>query len=72
MITIGTGFAQYSKILCWIVAFIWLLLAVLSFIGDSESAVFNGFLWLVGAIAFAISAVYLSRSAAQGKGQASK
>jgi len=62
MPTKGSGFAQYSKALCWIVSFIWLLLSVLAFSGDSPSATVNGFLWLVGAFAFAISAIFLSRN----------
>ena len=64
MLTQGTGFARYSKSLCWIVALIWLALSVLAFIGDSESSTINGFLWLVGAIAFAVSAGFISRSSA--------
>ena len=52
MITGGTGFARYSKVLCWVVAFIWLALAMLSFTDDSGNSVVNGFLWLAGAIAF--------------------
>lgn len=63
MLTQGTGFARYSKSLCWIVALIWLALSVLAFTSDSESATINGFLWLAGAIAFAISAMFISQSA---------
>lgn len=62
MLTQGTGFARYSKSLCWIVALIWLALSVLAFTSDSESATINGFLWLAGAIAFAISANFISKS----------
>jgi len=62
MLTQGTGFAKYSKSLCWIVALIWLVLSILAFTGDSESSTVNGFLWLVGAIAFAASAGFISRS----------
>ena len=59
--TKATSFAKYSKSLCWVVAAIWLLLSILAFTGDSESAIINGFLWLVGAFAFAISAIFLSK-----------
>ncbi|MFT7472075.1 MAG: hypothetical protein ACI8XU_001972 [Kiritimatiellia bacterium] len=61
MLTQGTGFARYSKSLCWIVASIWLVLSILAFTSDSESSTINGFLWLVGAIAFAVSANFISR-----------
>lgn len=62
MLTQGTGFARYSKSLCWIVALIWLVLSVLAFTGDSESSTINGFLWLAGAIAFAVSGGVISKS----------
>ncbi|MBL4574385.1 MAG: hypothetical protein JKY86_15130 [Gammaproteobacteria bacterium] len=62
MLTQGTGFARYSKSLCWIVALIWLVLSFLAFTGDGESSTINGFLWLVGAIAFAVSAGFISKS----------
>lgn len=62
MITKGASFARYSRNLCWFVAFIWLLLAVLTFTGDSVNSVLNGFLWLAGSIAFAISAIFIGRS----------
>ena len=62
MLTQGTGFAKYSKSLCWIVAIIWLALSVLAFTGGGESATINGFLWLVGAIAFAVSANFISNT----------
>lgn len=63
MLTQGTGFARYSKSLCWIVALIWLALSILAFTSDGESSTINGFLWLVGAIAFAVSAGFISKSA---------
>ncbi len=62
MLTQGTRFAKYSKSLCWIVAIIWLALSVLAFTGGGESATINGFLWLVGAIAFAVSAMFISNA----------
>ncbi len=62
MLTLGAGFAKYSKILCWGVSFILLLLALLSFTGETDNAMIVGFLWLAGAFAFAISAIYLSKS----------
>ncbi len=62
MLTQGTGFARYSKFLCWIVALIWLALSFLAFTSDSENSTINGFLWLVGAIAFALSAGFISKS----------
>lgn len=65
MLTQGSGFARYSKSLCWIVALIWLALSILAFTSNSDSATINGFLWLVGAIAFAISASFISKSSAE-------
>ncbi len=62
MLTQGTGFARYSKSLCWIVAIIWLVLSILAFTGGGESATVNGFLWLAGAIAFAVSGGFIARS----------
>lgn len=58
----GSSFAHYSKTLCWVVSFIWLLLSIAAFSSDSESANLDGFLWLVGVFAFAIAAMYLSRN----------
>lgn len=64
MISKKTGFAKYSKSLCWFVSVVWLLLAILSFTGESDSgSAFVGVLWLVGAVAFAISAIILGKSA---------
>lgn len=62
MLTQGTGFAKYSKSLCWVVALIWLALSVLTFTGGGQNSTINGLLWLVGAIAFAISAIFISRT----------
>lgn len=62
MLTQGTGFSRYSKSLCWIVATIWLVLSIMAFTSGGESATVNGFLWLAGAIAFAVSGVFISRS----------
>ena len=70
MLTRGTSFARYSKSLCWIVSIIWLTLSALSFTSDAESAMINGFLWLAGAVAFAISALALGRG--EDDGSASK
>jgi len=61
MIKNRSGFAQYSKILCWVVSFLALLLAILSFTGEAENPMLSGFLWLGLAFAFAISAMFLSR-----------
>lgn len=61
MVNKTSGFAKYSKALCWVVSFIWLVLSVFAFMSDSENGMINGFLWLVGAFAFAISAIFLSR-----------
>ncbi|MDP6414269.1 MAG: hypothetical protein QGG54_04450 [Gammaproteobacteria bacterium] len=61
MIEKRAGFAQYSKILCWVVSFIALLLAILSFTGEGENPMLSGFLWLALAFAFALSAMFLSR-----------
>ncbi len=69
MLTKGTGFARYSKTLCWIVAGIWLALSVLSFTSGADNATINGFLWMAGAVAFAISGVALGRNADSGATQ---
>ena len=62
MLTLGAGFAKYSKILCWVVSFILLLLALMSFTGETDNGVIVGFLWLAGSFAFAVSAIYLTKS----------
>ncbi len=62
MLTKGTGFARYSKGLCFFVSLIWLILAVLSFTSGTDNSMINGFLWLAGAVAFAISGMALGRS----------
>ncbi len=64
MLNTGTGFARYSKNLSWFVAIIWLVLSVLTLTGGGENAVLNGFLWMAGAVAFAISAMFIGKSAA--------
>ncbi|MSR11010.1 MAG: hypothetical protein EXR84_04325 [Gammaproteobacteria bacterium] len=64
MLNTGTGFARYSKNLSWFVAIIWLVLSVLTFTGGGENSVLNGFLWMAGAVAFAISAMFIGKSAA--------
>ncbi len=61
MLDKSTGFARYSKNLCWVVSFIGLLLSILNFTGDAGNAVVGGFLWLALAFAFAISAIFLSK-----------
>tara|TARA_R110002073_G_scaffold44250_5_gene122839 strand:+ start:1217 stop:1438 length:222 start_codon:yes stop_codon:yes gene_type:complete len=66
MLTQGTGFAKYSRSLCWVVALIWLALSVLAFTGGGASANINGVLWLVGAIAFAVSATVISKDPSEG------
>lgn len=66
MLTNDAKFASFSKTVCWVVSFIMLLLAVLTFTGDSEAAMVNGFLWLAGAFAFAISAIFLGNNAKTG------
>ena len=55
------GFANFSKNLCWLISFIWLVVSVLSFTGESQYSAISGFLWLAGAFVFAISAMSLSR-----------
>ena len=66
MLSKSIGFAKYSRGLCWIVSFIWLALSILSFTGDEPNAMVNGFLWLAGAFAFAISAIFLSKESGEG------
>jgi hypothetical protein len=41
-----------------------LLLSLMSFTGEASNGMFVGFLWLAGAFAFAISAIFLSRTPA--------
>ena len=72
MLTKGTGFARYSKGLCLFVAAIWLVLAGLSFTSGADNAMLNGFLWLAGAIAFAVSGLALGKNeAGTGESEAS-
>ena len=71
MLTKGTGFARYSKGLCWFVALICLVLSVFSFYCDSDNGMLNGFLWLAGAVAFAVSAMALGRNTGGSEGAAS-
>lgn len=70
MLNQGTGFAQYSKTLCWIVSFILLAIALLSFFSEAPNATVLGMLWLAGAFAFAISALFLSKSSQTEDGSA--
>lgn len=72
MLIKGTGFARYSKSLCWIVAAIWLALSVLSFTSGAENATVNGILWLVGAVAFAVSGFALGRNSGSEPAQSSE
>jgi len=62
MITKEASFARYSRNFCWVVAAIWLVLSILNFTGDSESAMINGVLWLAGAVAFAVSALFIGKN----------
>ncbi len=55
----STTFARYSKGLCWVVAVISLLLAVLTFTGQADNSVIRGLLWLALALVFAVSAVFI-------------
>jgi len=66
-----TNFAKYSKPLCWVVSIIMLFLSISVFTGDAESGATIGFLWLVGAIAFAVSAIFLSRASKSSPGDSS-
>ncbi len=61
MLNKGTGFARYSKNLCWIVAVICGAVSVLSFTGDSGNATLMGALWLALAVAFSVSAMALGK-----------
>ena len=61
----SASFARYSKGLCWVVAIISLILAVLTFTGDAEAAVLRGLLWLALALVFAVSAVFFPRASKQ-------
>jgi len=61
MLTRGTSFARYSKSLCWVISIIWLTLAILSFTSADSAGPITGFLWLAGAVVFAISAMALGR-----------
>lgn len=66
MIDKGTGFARYSKTLCWIIALISLLVAIVTFTGSAENAGLLGFLWLAVAIAFSLSAIFLRGGSGHG------
>ncbi len=61
MLSKSVGFARYSKGLCWIVSGIWLALSILTFTGGTENSTINGLLWLAGAGAFAVSALFLGK-----------
>lgn len=61
MLSNNLGFARYSKGLCWVVAGIWLALSILTFTGTAENSTINGLLWLAGAGAFAVSALFLGK-----------
>lgn len=69
MLTKSANFARYSKTLCWIVSVIWLALAALSFTSGADNAMVNGFLWLAGAAAFAISGFALGRNSGAASNQ---
>ena len=66
MLTRGTSFARYSKSLCWVISIIWLTLAILSFTSADSAGPITGFLWLAGAVVFAISAMALGRGGQDG------
>ena len=73
MLSKDTSFARYSRPLCWVVAAISLLVAVLTFTGSSSNATLLGFLWLAVAVAFVCSALFLGsgssdRSSGNGSG----
>ena len=64
MFNAKTGFAQYSRVLCFAMSFIWLLLAILSFTSDAPNGTIIGLLWMVGTISFAVSGIFLKKNAA--------
>ncbi len=66
MLSRDTSFARYSKSLCWIISIIWFALAILSFTSADSAGPMTGFLWLAGAVAFAISAMALGRGEQDG------
>lgn len=59
MISKDPSFVKYSRPLCAVVALVWLLLAFSSFTSGDANAMVVGFLWLAGAVAFAIPAIFL-------------
>ncbi|MFM1896657.1 MAG: hypothetical protein RLZZ385_1731 [Pseudomonadota bacterium] len=61
MISKNPTFAKYSKPFCWVVAAAWFLIGLAVITGDSDNRVLIGLLWLAGAAAFAVSALYLDR-----------
>ena len=61
MISKNPTFARYSRPFCWVVAASWALIGLSVITGDSDNRVLIGLLWLAGALAFAISAIYLGR-----------
>ncbi|MEX2469136.1 MAG: hypothetical protein WD396_05210 [Pseudohongiellaceae bacterium] len=62
MIEKSAKFATYSRPLCWIVAVISLLVALLTFSGGAENGSLRGLLWLGVAVVFAASAILLGRN----------
>lgn len=65
MIDKSTGFARYSRPLSWVIALISVLVAIMTFTGEAANATLLGFLWLAVAVAFALSAMFLTGSGAQ-------
>ncbi|MEX0901871.1 MAG: hypothetical protein WDZ76_03960 [Pseudohongiellaceae bacterium] len=63
MLSKETSFAKFSSPVCWLISLIMLLIAIFVFTdGSAGSAVVTGLLWVAGAAAFAVSAIYLSKN----------
>lgn len=62
MIEKSANFATYSRPLCWVVAVLSLLVAILMFSGGAENGLVRGLLWLGVAAVFAVSAILLGRN----------
>lgn len=67
MLTREKSFARYSRTFCWILAAIWLVLGVFLLSADRSSEVLTGVLWLIGAVVFFVTGIYLPKGGAQRK-----
>ncbi len=62
MLSRDTRFARYSRTFCWLLAAIWLVLGVFLVTSERSSEVVTGVLWIVGALVFFATGIYLPRT----------